>query len=640
MAQVWRELVGEPLERVRASALPALSEAGIEPASYTYLMVGGLEMVRGDSSDEVLQEWMAGKVRPSMKAEREREIAEGGWGWFWYRVEADAPRGLLSVWVSADPPPLTGTDGELIPFRQPGRYMRELTWHPRDASRVPGWMKVELAVVGAWDLVADEPRFTDRRESTGTPQTPEGLGVEPPAGAELAWGRAEGTTPRGFAEYDRVTRECARRVARREDQGVDVTWRELAGEPLERVRVGALAALREAGIAPASYTYLLVGRLGMVREDPPYEGPERATARKVLPFLEAEREREIADGGWGWFWSRVEADAPRGVLSVWVSGDPAPLVELDGDRSPFREPGLYVSELLRMPRDASRVPGWMKVELAAVGAWDLVADEPRFTERREPTGKPQTPEGLGVEPPEGAELAWGRAEGTPSRGVAEYDRVTRECARRVARGEGQGGLWAKVRSVLAGDRRSPAPAAAGSDDRFAPDHAMTGDVFEGFASRWAVLAGRFPELVRMVDGVDVEAGVGVAPVFREAAAAFPGVEVALWEFSWLTGADESSEEVGSRRSQQPLMWHQRQGVVVRVDPESGAAGEVVAVSEGDVVVIASGVVEFFDRLTGFAEEVLPRAWEEAGEAAEGDAEGRVEIAREIVGDELQETFSF
>jgi hypothetical protein len=44
----------------------------------------------------------------------------------------------------------------------------------------------------------------------------------------------------------------------------------------------------------------------------------------------------------------------------------------------------------------------MKVELAAVGAWDLRADVPTWKDF-EPTGQPQTPESVGVPPPPGAE---------------------------------------------------------------------------------------------------------------------------------------------------------------------------------------------------------------------------------------------
>jgi hypothetical protein len=49
----------------------------------------------------------------------------------------------------------------------------------------------------------------------------------------------------------------------------------------------------------------------------------------------------------------------------------------------------------------------MKVELAAVGAWDLRADAPTWKDF-EPTGEPQTPESVGVEQPPGAEWALGR----------------------------------------------------------------------------------------------------------------------------------------------------------------------------------------------------------------------------------------
>jgi hypothetical protein len=94
-------------------------------------------------------------------------------------------------------------------------------------------------------------------------------------------------------------------------------------------------------------------------------------------------------------------------LEVSAEGVPAPPV-FEFDRPPhaldLREPALYVQELEQRPRPPELVPGWMKVELAAVGAWDLRADVPTWKDF-EPTGVPQTPESVGVSPPPGAEWA-------------------------------------------------------------------------------------------------------------------------------------------------------------------------------------------------------------------------------------------
>jgi hypothetical protein len=70
----------------------------------------------------------------------------------------------------------------------------------------------------------------------------------------------------------------------------------------------------------------------------------------------------------------------------------------------LRQPALYVQELELRPRSPELVPGWMKVELAAVGAWDLRSDVPTWKDH-EPTGEPQTPESVGMPPPPGAEWA-------------------------------------------------------------------------------------------------------------------------------------------------------------------------------------------------------------------------------------------
>ena len=94
-------------------------------------------------------------------------------------------------------------------------------------------------------------------------------------------------------------------------------------------------------------------------------------------------------------------------LEVSAEGVPAPPV-MEFDRPPhavkLRTPSLYVQELEKRPRPPELVPGWMKVELAAVGAWDLRADVPTWKDL-ESTGQPQTPESVGVPPPPGAEWA-------------------------------------------------------------------------------------------------------------------------------------------------------------------------------------------------------------------------------------------
>ncbi len=105
---------------------------------------------------------------------------------------------------------------------------------------------------------------------------------------------------------------------------------------------------------------------------------------------------------------RLEGRTPFVVdLAVDAHGVPGEPV-LEFDRPPaaieLRRPSLYVQELELRPRPPALVPGWMKVELAAIGAWDLRADCPAWADF-EPTAQPQTPESAGVPPPSGAEWA-------------------------------------------------------------------------------------------------------------------------------------------------------------------------------------------------------------------------------------------
>lgn len=63
----------------------------------------------------------------------------------------------------------------------------DLLIYPRPPDRVPGWLKVELALVGAWDLVKDRLTVNKGGSQRGRPQTAASVGVPLPAGAEHAW---------------------------------------------------------------------------------------------------------------------------------------------------------------------------------------------------------------------------------------------------------------------------------------------------------------------------------------------------------------------------------------------------------------------------------------------------------------------
>jgi hypothetical protein len=105
---------------------------------------------------------------------------------------------------------------------------------------------------------------------------------------------------------------------------------------------------------------------------------------------------------------RVSGRTPFTVLvpvsSDGVPGEPVLELERPPRATQLRTPALYVQELELRPRRTALVPGWMKVELAAVGAWDLRSDSPTWKDL-EPTGEPQTPQSVGVPAPAGAEWA-------------------------------------------------------------------------------------------------------------------------------------------------------------------------------------------------------------------------------------------
>lgn len=52
--------------------------------------------------------------------------------------------------------------------------------YPRPPHLIAGWIKVELALVGAWDLMKDRLTVTNRWEPTGVPQTTASVGVPLP----------------------------------------------------------------------------------------------------------------------------------------------------------------------------------------------------------------------------------------------------------------------------------------------------------------------------------------------------------------------------------------------------------------------------------------------------------------------------
>lgn len=115
-----------------------------------------------------------------MDALLEHDVRERGAPWFVARLQTDGDTSRIDR-TDDEPPPAAMTWARL-----PGAYVEDLELFPRPPALVPGWMKIELAAVGAWDLKADELRWSADREPTGVPQTPASVGVEPPPGAEYA----------------------------------------------------------------------------------------------------------------------------------------------------------------------------------------------------------------------------------------------------------------------------------------------------------------------------------------------------------------------------------------------------------------------------------------------------------------------
>ncbi|MCH1865810.1 hypothetical protein [Nocardioides sp. CFH 31398] len=177
------------------------------------------------------------------------------------------------------------------------------------------------------------------------------------------------------------------------------------GTDLDRCEADVIAAALAVGDdvegARVVYQFLEVGRTGTdaLVIDGEEAGPLDSDAGDdLIDALEQHRSLGSADGR-RWCMATVRVD----------SGEAS--VVFDYDRPPppwfltLRTVGAYMSELERFPRPPSVVPGWMKVELAQVGAWDLAADRPTYTQDFEPVGTPQTPDSAGVPSPPGAEHA-------------------------------------------------------------------------------------------------------------------------------------------------------------------------------------------------------------------------------------------
>lgn len=169
--------------------------------------------------------------------------------------------------------------------------------------------------------------------------------------------------------------------------------------------------------------------------------------------------------------------------------------------------------------------------------------------------------------------------------------------------------------------------------------------YAAIAERWRRLAESHPYAVRIrppSESDDPPTGL-VPPALQPAAEALPGLELGSWVWGWAGAEVDGSPVLGGRSAYAPLTWVGREGVCVRLDPETGQPGEVVAVQEmDDVRPVAPDLATFWDELTGFVEATLPEVAAEVeqdveAEGLEGEeaAEARAQLVGEALDGELQ-----
>jgi hypothetical protein len=279
-----------------------------------------------------------------------------------------------------------------------------------------------------------------------------------------------------------------------------------------------------------------------------------------------------------WFTARLHVPATGRVgLPVCEYERPPEAVRL-------RTPGHYVRELTVRPRPPALVPGWMKVELAAVGAWDLVTDTPAWVDYQS-TGTPQTPQTAGVPPPPGAQWA----------------------------------LPAQVTPIVI-EHRNPEPGPEPGNPARQPGWAVPARVLDpgpmtAIRARWETMARQWSPLVRVLaPGAGIAGGeeaIAIAPALAGIAAVFPGVDFGPVDFTWPQSIRQVWWEQGfeNRYAHQPL-WAGADGheaIVVRIDPGTGAPGEVVYLRDGARLdTLAPDIITWWETFTTWAEEELTR----------------------------------
>lgn len=145
--------------------------------------------------------------------------------------------------------------------------------------------------------------------------------------------------------------------------------------------------------------------------------------------------------------------------------------------------------------------------------------------------------------------------------------------------------------------------------------------------RWERLADMHAPVVRLLPpGAGVtpeEESVAVPPGLAEVVDVLPGIAVGAVVVDWPQAASQQWPELEARHTYQPVWADGRAAVVVRIDPVSGAAGEVVQVvgdAEGSVRTLAGDAVTWWESFTEWAERALVDLVEELRSEVEDEEE--------------------
>jgi hypothetical protein len=173
-----------------------------------------------------------------------------------------------------------------------------------------------------------------------------------------------------------------------------------------------------------------------------------------------------------------------------------------------------------------------------------------------------------------------------------------------------------------------------------PTDVLPAEPMVALRERWQRLADQHPSVVRLLGpdagSVSGEESVGVAPALAQVVEALPGVALGGVVLDWPQSASQTWPELDDRHTYQPVHANGREAIVVRIDPESGAAGEVVHVTgDGGVEVLDTDVLAWWEALTSWAEQALPALAQEL-EPEAADEEELQMLLEESVEQDFQE----